>query len=105
METIFSEFGLEVGGGLGKQLTITRRKKENTKTRLPCGKQKVFKAILSSDCYQSLHSLLFPALIAWRPNWLIKKKLLELSLANWLFLRKPVKTWQEIQISKGVHQV
>ena len=27
------------------------------------------------------------------PNWLIKKKkLLQLSLANWIFLRKPVKT-------------
>ena len=51
METIFSEFGLEVGGGLGKQLTITRRKKENTKTRLPCGKQKVFKAILAQFIY------------------------------------------------------
>ena len=57
---------------------------------------KVFKAILASDGYHciSCFFLLFPAFIASRPNWLMerRKKLLQCSCANYLFLRKPVKT-------------
>ena len=44
--------------------------------------------------------MLFHAFIACRPNWLIPK-LPQWSLANWLFLRKPVKNKKNIDLPGG----